>query len=185
MSRIGKKPITIPDNVIVTIKDQKVTVKKEQTILTQIIPSGIKVDQKDNQIVVTKTTDTRQTKALHGLIRSLIQNMIIGVTDGYNKTLELHGTGYRVAAKGKGIELSLGFSHPVTYEAPEKIKLEVTNQTTIVVTGADKQQVGEVAAKIRQFRTPDAYKGKGIRYLGEVVKLKPGKAAKAAEGAGS
>ena len=185
MSRIGKQPITIKDNVTVTVKDQKVTVKKDQLSLEQAIPNGIKVEVKDNQVIVTKTATTRQTKALHGLVRSLIQNMIIGVTEGYQKTLELHGTGYRVVAKGEGIEMSLGFSHPVTYEASKGVKLEVTNQTTIVISGANKQQVGEVAAKIRQFRTPDAYKGKGIRYLGEVVKLKPGKAAKAAEGAGA
>lgn len=183
MSRIGKKPITVPENVNVSVTGSKVIVKKDQTELSETIPSGIKVEIKDNLILVTTTDTNRQTKAFHGLTRSLIQNMIIGAIEGYKKTLELQGTGYRVAAKGKGIELALGFSHPVSYEAPEGIKLEVQGQTIIVISGTDKQLVGEVAAKIRQFRKPDAYKGKGIRYKGEHIKLKPGKAAKAAEGA--
>jgi large subunit ribosomal protein L6 len=182
MSRIGKQPITIPENVTVTIKEDLVVVKLNNQELSQAIPAGIKVELKDNSVIVTKIKETRQTKALHGLIRSLINNMIIGVSEGFMKTLELQGTGYRVAAKGKGIELSLGFSHPINYEAPEGVKVEVKDQTTLVISGIDKQQVGETAAIIRQFRTPDAYKGKGVRYQGEVVKLKPGKAAKAAEG---
>lgn len=183
MSRIGKQPITIPENVTVNIKGSQVEVKKDQSVLTQAIPTGIKVELKDKQVIVTKTSETNQTKALHGLVRSLIQNMVVGVTDGFKKTLELQGTGYRVAAKGSDIELSLGFSHPVTYSPPEGIKLEVQGQTTILVTGLDKQLVGQVAATIRNFRSPDAYKGKGVRYQGEEIKLKPGKTAKAAEGA--
>ncbi len=184
MSRIGKQPITIPENVSINIKDDSVVVKNNNLELSQAIPEGIKVETKDNSVIITRLKETRQVKALHGLIRSLINNMIIGVTEGFQKTLELHGTGYRVAAKGKDIELSLGFSHPVNYQTPEGVKLEVQGQTIIVISGADKQLVGQVAAKIRQFRSPDAYKGKGIRYKGEQVKLKPGKAAKAAEGAG-
>lgn len=183
MSRIGQKPITVPENVTVTIDKDQVTVKKDQLELSQAIPENIKVELKDQVITVTKTKDNRQAKAFHGLIRSLIQNMIIGVTDGYTKTLELQGTGFRVAAKDKGIEMSLGFSHPVKYQAPEGVKLEVQGQTLIVISGANKQLVGEVTAKIKGFKKPDAYKGKGIRYKGEQIKLKPGKAAKAAEGA--
>ncbi len=183
MSRIGKKPITIPDNVTVTKTDNKIIVKKDNQQLSQDIPKGLKLEVKDSQVFVTVTDNQRQTKAFHGLIRSLIQNMIIGVTQGYQKTLELHGTGFRVSAKGQGIEMTLGFSHPVVFDPPEGIKLEVTNQTTIVISGVDKQLVGEVAAKIRQSKPPDSYKGKGVRYQGEEVKLKPGKAAKAAEGA--
>jgi large subunit ribosomal protein L6 len=182
MSRIGKQPITIPENVSVIIKENLVTVKNNNLELAQTIPADIKVEVKDNLISVTKLKETRQAKALHGLIRSLINNMVIGVSEGFKKTLELHGTGYRVIAKGKGIEISLGFSHPVIFEPSEGVKVEVKDQTTIVISGADKQMVGETAATIRQFRTPDAYKGKGIRYQGEVVKLKAGKAAKAAEG---
>ena len=182
MSRIGKQPITIPENVSINIEKSLVTVKNNNLTLSQAIPAGIKVENIDNSIIVTKLKETRQTKAFHGLTRSLINNMIIGVTDGYTKTLELHGTGYRVAAKGKGIEISIGFSHPVNFEAPEGVKVEVKDQTTLVISGADKQKVGETDASIRQLKKPDAYKGKGIRYQGELVKLKPGKAAKAAEG---
>ena len=181
MSRIGKQPIIIPENVTVTIKGDEVLVKKDQTQLTQKIPMGIKVKLKDNIVIVSKLKNTKQTKALHGLVRSLIQNMVIGVTEGYKKTLELQGTGFRVAAKGKGIELALGFSHPVVYEAPEGVKLEVTNQTTIIVSSANKQKVGEVAATIRHFKTPDSYKGKGIRYIDEHVRKKEGKKAVASE----
>ena len=123
---------------------------------------------------------TKTSKALHGLTRSLIQNMVIGVTQGFTKTLELQGTGYRVKPQGQGIELSLGFSHPIIYQAPAGIKLEVKDQKIITISGPDKQMVGQVAAELRHFRPPDVYKGKGVRYQGETVKLKPGKAAKAA-----
>ena len=182
MSRIGKQPIIIPEKVSVIIKDGIVTVKNNNLELTQTIPANIKVDLKDNLVLVTKLKETRQAKALHGLTRSLINNMVIGVTKGFRKTLELHGTGFRVVAKGKGIEISLGFSHPVNFEPHEGVKVEVKDQTTIEISGADKQPVGETAATIRNFKTPDPYKGKGIRYQGEIVKLKAGKAAKAAEG---
>ena len=180
MSRIGKQPITIKEGVTVTIKDDIVSVKSAKAELTERIPENIKVEVKDNQILVSVTKPTKQSKAFHGLTRSLIANMMTGVTDGYTKTLELQGTGYRVNSKGKDIELSLGFSHPVEYQAPEGIILEVQDQKLIIITGINKQLVGQVAAKIRNLRSPDSYKGKGVRYQGEVVKLKPGKAAKAA-----
>lgn len=182
MSRIGQKPINLPENITARVSDNKVTVKSSKTSISQIIPEKIKVEVKGNQVIVSRSDDVRQTKALHGLIRSLIANMVIGVTDGFQKTLELQGTGYRVSQKGAGIELSLGFSHPVSYEPLENIKLEVKDQKIIVISGIDKQLVGQTAAEIRAFKSPDAYKGKGIRYQDEVVKLKPGKAAKAGEG---
>lgn len=183
MSKIGKKPIPVPKDVTVTIKNDQVTVKSSKAELSQAIPRGIKVALKDNQVIVTVKSDSRKTKALHGLIRSLIANMITGVTQGFSQTLELHGTGYRVNPKDKGIELALGFSHPITYQPPSEIDLEVKDQKIIIIKGFDKQLVGQVAANIRQFKPPDAYKGKGVRYQDETVRLKPGKAAKAGEGA--
>lgn len=182
MSRIGKKPVTIPQGVTVTVKDGQVMVKSSQTELSQKIPLGIEVKVKDNQVVIMRKSDSRQAKALHGLIRSLIANMMTGVIDGFQKILELHGTGYRVNPKGKGIELSVGFSHLITYEPPQGITLEVKDRKILVIKGFDKQLVGQVASNIRQFRPPDAYKGKGIRYQDELVRLKPGKAAKTGEG---
>lgn len=181
MSRIGKQPVTIPEGVTFKLEGSQMIVTAKNTTLTQSIPDGINVTVKDNQAIVTIKTPSKKTKAFHGLVRSLLANMIQGVTEGYSKTLELEGTGFRVEAKGDSIELSLGFSHPVVFKAPESIKVEVKDNKTIVVSGADKQLVGQVAAKIRDFKKPDSYKGKGVRYQGEVVKLKPGKAAKAAE----
>lgn len=182
MSRIGQQPILIPDSIQVSLTADQVTAKSASAELKQTIPPGIGVKLVDKQILVSPKATTRQSKALHGLTRSLIANMIIGLTQGFTKTLELQGTGYRVrqvADKGNGIELSLGFSHPVVFEAPETIKLEVKDNKFIIVSGPDKYLVGQVAANIRRFRPPDVYKGKGVRYQGEVVKLKPGKAAKA------
>ncbi len=180
MSRIGQQPILIPDSIQISLTADQVTAKSASAELKQTIPLGIGVKLVDKQILVSPKAATRQSKALHGLTRSLIANMIIGLTQGYTKTLELQGTGYRVAPKGNGIELSLGFSHPVVFEAPQTVKLEVKDDKFIIVSGPDKYLVGQVAANIRRFRPPDAYKGKGVRYQGEVVKLKPGKAAKAA-----
>lgn len=180
MSRIGKQPVTIPADVTLTVKDRQMIVSSKGVTLTQNLPPGITVTFKDQVAVVTTKNSSNQTKALHGLVRSLLFNMVQGVTQGYSKTLVLEGTGFRVEAKDKGIELSLGFSHSVTYQAPESIKIEITDNKTIVISGPDKQLVGQVAAKIREFKKPDPYKGKGIRYQGEVVKLKPGKAAKVA-----
>lgn len=182
MSRIGKKPINIPEGVSLTVKDGQVSVKSSKAELTQDIPRNISVKLKDNQLVVSRKSDSRQVKALHGLTRSLIANMITGVTQGFTKILELHGTGYRVALKDKGVELSLGFSHPVAYQPPPGVTLEVKDKKLITISGFNKQLVGQAAADIRRLRPPDVYKGKGVRYQDEVVRLKPGKAAKTGEG---
>lgn len=180
MSRIGKQPILIPDKISVSLAGNEVIVKSGEKQLTQAIPEAVTVAIKDNQVLVSVNSEARPVKALHGLIRSLIANMITGLVSGFTKTLELQGTGYRVTAKGEGIELSLGFSHPINFTPPKGIKLEVKDNKFIIVTGADKYLVGQVAANIRHFRSPDAYKGKGVRYQGELIKLKPGKAAKSA-----
>jgi len=182
MSRIGKKPIIIPDNVNISLADNIITVKSGNNQSTQPIPAEIKVEIQDKQVIVSSKKITKTTKALHGLIRSLINNMIIGVTEGYEKVLELHGTGYRVNPKGTAIELTLGFSHPVVFDPPQGITLTIEENKIIHIKGIDKQLVGQVAAKIKHFRKPDVYKGKGIRYKDEFIKLKPGKSAKAAEG---
>lgn len=181
MSRIGKKLIIIPDNVTVSVVDNTVTVKSGSNELSQIIPNGITVAVKDKQIICTIKTQSREASSLHGLVRSLLANLVAGVTKDFVKTLEIQGTGYRVMPKDKGIELSLGYSHTIVYNPPAGIKLEIKDNKFIVISGPDKHLVGQVAANIRDFRKPDAYKGKGLRYLGEVIKLKPGKAAKAAE----
>ena len=180
MSRIGKQPITIPSEVEIIVSDNIVSVKSSKSQLSQEFPKEIKAEVKDSQVIVSVKKKTKSSKAYHGLTRALIANMIEGVTKGFTKILELQGTGYRVAQKGNDIELSLGFSHPVIYSAPEGVKIEVKDQKVITISGANKQQVGQAAANIRAFREPDSYKGKGVRYQGEVVKLKPGKAAKAA-----
>ena len=182
MSRIGKKPINIPQSVTVSLDKDKVTVKSGSTQLVQAVPAGIKVSLKDQKLTVAAAKSDSQTRSLHGLTRSLLANMITGVTQGFTKTLEIQGTGYRVRPKDGGIELSLGFSHPIAYQPLPGIKLEIKDNNFIIVSGADKQLVGQTAAAIRNFRPPDSYKGKGIRYQGETVKLKPGKAAKAAAG---
>ena len=181
MSRIGTQPITIPDNLTVIIDSGLITVKSASQELTQPLHRDIKVSQKDNILTVAVARTSRQSKALHGLTRSLIANMISGLVKDFTKTLEIQGTGFRVTPKGAGIELALGYSHPLVFNPPQGIKLEIKDTKYIVVSGADKYLVGQVAANIRHFRSPDAYKGKGIRYLDELVRLKPGKAAKAAE----
>lgn len=182
MSRVGKAPITIPDQVTVTVDGRRVTVKSGSGELSQIIPRELKLEQKGDQLFISPVKNSRQARELHGLTRSLIANAVKGVSAGFSKVLQILGTGYRVAAKDNGLELKLGFSHPIIFPAPEGIKLEANDNNLITVSGADKQLVGETAAKIRRLRPPDVYKGKGIRYQGEEVKLKPGKAAKAAEG---
>jgi large subunit ribosomal protein L6 len=181
MSRIGKQPITIPNGVTVRQTGGTVTVKSDKAELKQVIPAGIKLEIDSQRILVKPQKTSHKTKALHGLVRSLIANMIIGVTDGFEKVLELHGTGYRVKAQGEAIELSLGYSHPIIYTPPQGVTLTVEGNKTIKVKGFDKQLVGQAAADIRHFRPPDAYKGKGVRYQNETVRLKPGKSAKAAE----
>lgn len=179
MSRIGRQPVAVPSGVDVTIADRDVAVKGPQGTLTLTIPGEIAVVREENNLVVSRPNDERQNRALHGLIRSLLNNMVTGVTTGFVKELDIVGVGYRAQAKGpKAIELALGFSHPVNVEAPEGVTFEVPTPTRIIVKGIDKEQVGQVAANIRKIRKPEPYKGKGVRYLGEYVARKAGKAAK-------
>jgi large subunit ribosomal protein L6 len=178
MSRIGRSPVTIPSGVDVTISGREVTVKGPRGELNMTVVQPIEVAQSDGVITVTRPSDEGEIRALHGLSRSLIANMVTGVTEGYRKTLEIVGVGYRVQARGKDLEFSLGFSHPVPVTAPEGITLRVESPTRFVVEGIDKQQVGEVAANIRKLRKPDPYKGKGVRYQGEQIRRKVGKAGK-------
>ncbi len=177
MSRIGRTPISIPQGVTVTATAEVVTVKGPKGELVTSIPAKIKVAVADGMVVVTRSNDEKPTKALHGLVRSLVNNTIIGVTAGYKKTLKLIGTGYRAKAQGQGIQLAVGFSHPVDVPAKPGISLKVEGTDTIYVEGTDKQQVGQMAAEIRKIRPPEPYKGKGIRYEDEVVRRKQGKAA--------
>ncbi len=179
MSRIGKTPIEITSGVEVVVTADSVEVKGPKGTLEQSIPEGIEVQTEDETIIVKRDNDLRETKALHGLVRSLINNMVQGVTEGYQKQLELVGVGYRAQSKGSNaLELQLGFSHPVKYSAPEGITLEVPSQTEINISGIDKQVVGQVAADIRALKKPEPYKGKGIRYVGEHIIRKAGKTAK-------
>jgi large subunit ribosomal protein L6 len=179
MSRIGKLPVTVPSGVDVTIDGQLVTVKGPKGTLSHTVAEPIAVDRGDDGVIaVTRPDDERESKALHGLSRTLIANMVTGVTEGYTKTLEIVGTGYRVVAKGSDLEFALGFSHPVLVKAPDGISFRVEAPTRFAVEGIDKQKVGEVAANIRKLRKPDPYKGKGVRYQGEVIRRKAGKAGK-------
>ncbi|MFV0432518.1 MAG: 50S ribosomal protein L6, partial [Leucobacter sp.] len=174
----GKLPITVPGGVDVKIDGQKVTVKGPKGELELVVAEPIRVALEDGQVQVTRPDDERNSRALHGLTRTLINNNIIGVTEGYSKQLEVVGTGYRVQQKGTGLELALGFSHPVSVEAPAGITLAVEGSTKITVSGISKQAVGEAAANIRKLKKPEPYKGKGIRYAGENVRRKAGKAGK-------
>ena len=179
MSRIGRLPVTVPSGVDVTIQGQAITVKGPKGELALTVPEPITVDKAETgEVEVARPNDERQSRSLHGLTRSLINNMVLGVTQGYEKKLEIHGTGYRVANKGGNLEFSLGYSHSITIEAPQGISFTVENPTRFSVSGIDKQQVGEVAAKIRKLRKPDPYKGKGVRYAGEQIRRKVGKAGK-------
>jgi len=178
MSRIGRTPVVIPDGVDVTISGREVTVKGPRGTLSMEVAAPIEVRQTNGTITVTRPNDEGEIRALHGLSRSLIANMVTGVTEGFRKTLEIVGVGYRVQAKGQGLEFSLGYSHPVPVTPPEGITLRVETPTRFVVEGIDKQQVGEVAANIRKLRKPDPYKGKGVRYEGEQIRRKVGKAGK-------
>jgi large subunit ribosomal protein L6 len=178
MSRIGRMPITVPSGVDVAIDGRDVTVKGPKGTLSLEVTAPIEVVQNDGVITVTRPSDEGEIRALHGLSRSLIANMVTGVTAGYAKTLEIVGVGYRVQAKGKDLEFALGFSHPVVINPPEGISFRVETPTRFVVEGIDKQQVGEVAANIRKLRKPDPYKGKGVRYSGEQIRRKAGKAGK-------
>jgi large subunit ribosomal protein L6 len=178
MSRIGRMPVTVPSGVDVTIDGRAVTVKGPKGTLSLVVAAPIEVAQTDGTINVTRPSDEGEIRALHGLSRSLIANMVTGVTEGYRKTLEIVGVGYRVQAKGKDLEFALGFSHPVPVNAPDGISFKVETPTRFIVEGIDKQQVGEVAANIRKLRKPDPYKGKGVRYQGEQIRRKVGKAGK-------
>ena len=179
MSRVGRSPITVPSGVEVTLADRRVTVKGPKGTLARPVPGEITVRQEESTIVVERPNDERQNRALHGLTRSLVNNMVVGVTDGFNKDLEIVGVGYRAIAKGADqLELALGFSHPVVVDAPEGVTFEVPQPTRITVRGIDKELVGQVAANIRKIRKPEPYKGKGVRYAGERVIRKAGKAAK-------
>jgi large subunit ribosomal protein L6 len=179
MSRIGKLPVPVPSGVDVQIDGQQVTIKGPKGTLSHLVAEPITVGRDDDgTITVLRPDDERISKSLHGLSRTLIANMVTGVTTGYTKTLEIVGTGYRVTAKGSDLEFALGFSHPVFVPAPEGISFRVEAPTRFAVEGIDKQQVGEVAATIRKLRKPDPYKGKGVRYQGEVIRRKAGKAGK-------
>ena len=178
MSRIGRMPVVVPSGVDVTISGRDVTVRGPKGTLSLAVAEPIEVRQDAGVITVTRPSDEGEIRALHGLSRSLIANMVTGVTDGYRKTLEIVGVGYRVQARGKDLEFALGFSHPVLVSPPEGISFRVETPTRFVVEGIDKQQVGEVAANIRKLRKPDPYKGKGVRYSGEQIRRKVGKAGK-------
>ena len=179
MSRIGRLPVTVPAGVDIAIEGQTVKVKGPKGELSHTVAEPITVEREDDgTLVVVRPNDERRAKELHGLSRTLVANMIVGVTEGYKKTLEINGTGYRVQAKGTDLEFALGFSHPVLVPAPEGITFTVERPTLFHIAGIDKQQVGEVAANIRKIRPPEPYKGKGVKYQGEVIRRKAGKAGK-------
>lgn len=175
MSRVGRTPIALPGGVTVEINDGLVTVNGPKGRLSQPVPGGISVRQEDDHLVVERESDERDHRSLHGLMRTLVNNMVIGVTQGFEKRLEIVGTGYRAQPSGQGLTISVGYSHPVVFNAPEGITLAMDGPR-VVVSGIDKQLVGEIAAQIRRIRPPEPYKGKGIRYQGEFVRRKAGKA---------
>jgi large subunit ribosomal protein L6 len=177
MSRIGKQPIAIPDGVNVAVDPGRVTVNGPLGELTQKVPARMLIEKEDGQLLVKRPTERGDDRALHGLTRSLVANMVEGVTNGFEKRLEIQGVGYRASLRGTALELNVGYSHPVVIDAPAGITFEVPAQTEIIVKGIDKQQVGEIAAEIRDVRRPEPYKGKGIRYRGEYVRRKVGKRA--------
>jgi large subunit ribosomal protein L6 len=184
VSRIGKKPVTIPQGVKVQKTDRQIRVAGPKGELTAQVHPDVTVEIGATAITVQRPSDSKQHRALHGLWRALLQNMVNGVTGGYSRKLELVGVGYRVEMKGKRLQLALGYSHPILFQPPDGIKIETPTQTSVTITGIDKQLVGQVAAKIRSFRPPEPYKGKGIKYEGEYIRRKAGKAA-AASGAKS
>jgi large subunit ribosomal protein L6 len=183
MSRIGKKPISVPQGVTVTVGEGNlVTVKGPKGTLTQRLPAAIAINQEDGTLNLSRPTDEKEHRALHGLSRALLNNMVIGTSTGFRKVLEINGVGYRAAKAGRNLNMSLGFSHPVLVEAPEGITLDVGERNTVVISGADKQMVGEIAANIRSLRPPEPYKGKGIKYSDETIRRKAGKAGKTGKG---
>jgi large subunit ribosomal protein L6 len=176
MSRIGKKPIPVPSGVTVTIASGSITVKGPKGQLSRAIPPVVSVAQESGAVVVTRPNDEDKSKAMHGLARTLVANMVEGVTTGFKKTLDIVGVGYKAENKPYGLQLALGFSHPIEYKAPEGIKLTAVTPTQVTIEGANKEVVGQVAAEIRGFRPPEPYKGKGVKYQGEIVRRKAGKA---------
>lgn len=183
MSRIGRKPIEVPKGVTVTVGEGNlVTVKGPKGTLEQRMPPAIAISQDNGVITVARPSDEKQHRAQHGLVRSLVNNMVIGVSTGFQKVLEINGVGYRAQKTGKNLTMSLGFSHPVIVEAPDGVDLNVGERNTVIVSGADKQLVGEVAANIRGLRPPEPYKGKGIKYSDETIRRKAGKAGKTGKG---
>lgn len=177
MSRIGKYPINFDDKSNVTVAGQLVTVKGAKSSLNYTLNDKITAKLDGKKLVLTRADDSKESKSLHGLYKVLLQNAVTGVSTGFTKSLEMHGVGYRGNVQGKKLELALGFSHPIIFDIPEGIEIKVEKQTTVIVTGADKAQVGQVAAKIRGFRPPEPYLGKGVRYVGEHIRRKAGKSA--------
>lgn len=177
MSRIGKKPITLPKGVTVEAKDGELVVKGPKGTLSQAVPPGISVKIENNELTLVRPNDEKQNRALHGLARALANNMVVGVSEGFSKKLEMVGVGYKAEKKGKYVQFSLGFSHPVYFMAPPEIAIDITSPTTLTVSGTDKQLVGAVAAKIRSIRPPEPYKGKGVKYSDERIIRKAGKTA--------
>ena len=175
MSRVGRRPVDIPDGIKAEIDGNTVKIEGKGKVLEYVVPNDFTVEIKDNSIVVTRPSDSREHRALHGTSRSLIQNMVIGLKEGFQKKLQIQGVGYKAQMKGKSLVLEIGFSHSVNYNPPEDITVETPSPTEIVIKGAEKQKVGEVAAEIRDFYPPEPYKGKGIRYEGEYVRQKQGK----------
>ena len=179
MSRIGRLPITVPSGVEVTLDGQSVTVKGPKGTLSHVVSEPIRIERaEDGTLSVTRPDDERQSRSLHGLTRTLVNNMVVGVTDGYRRGLEIQGVGYRAQLVGKKLQLNLGYSHPIEIDPPEGIAFEVENPTRVAVLGIDKELVGRIAAQVRATRKPEPYKGKGVRYAGEVVRRKAGKAGK-------
>lgn len=177
MSRIGKYPVNVDEKASVTVNGQTVTVKGGKNVLTYVLNSKITPKLDGKTVVLSRVDESKESKSLHGLYKVLIQNAVKGVTTGFTTSLEMHGVGYRGAVNGKKLELSLGFSHPVVFDIPEGIEIKVEKQTTVIITGADKALVGQVAAKVRSFRPPEPYLGKGVRYVGEQIRRKAGKSA--------
>lgn len=182
MSRIGRQPIALATGVTVNVEGNNVTVKGPKGTLSRTVPAEIAIEQRDGQIVVSRPDDAPRHRALHGLTRSLVNNMVVGVSDGYTRVLEIQGVGYRVAKSGNNLTLALGFSHAVEVQPPEGVTFDVEGQNRIRIQGIDKELVGQLAANIRAIRKPEPYKGKGIRYLGENVRRKAGKAGKGGKG---
>lgn len=175
MSRIGKRPITLPAKVTVTINGQEVVVKGPKGELTRVLPAGVTIETEGDTVTVNRVNDSRMARERHGLCRTLVANMVEGVANGFQRRLEIQGVGYRAAVQGKNLNLNMGYSHPVLIEPPDGIQFQVENNTNVIVTGIDKEIVGNTAAKVRAVRPPEPYKGKGIRYQGEAVRRKVGK----------